>query len=206
MRRLTVGTAALALMGLGPATEASAQTYRWTDDQGRVNYSQGIDSIPERFRPGAQFMTSPLQAPAPAVMAPGARSSNPLGAGTAQIRFTPGQPILVNARINDSGGSVRLLLDTGASVTTINPRVLAQLGVSSRDALRGSIRGVTGTADALFVMVSSIDVNGAKAGPIRVVAHDVALGQGEGLLGRDYLDRFIVNIDNQLGIVTLTPR
>ena len=85
-------------------------------------------------------------------------------------------------------------------------RVLAQLGVSSREALRGSIRGVTGTADALFVMVNSIDVNGAKAGPIRVVAHDVELGQGEGLLGRDYLDRFIVNIDNQVGIVTLTPR
>jgi predicted aspartyl protease len=204
MRRLTVGTAALALMGLGPATEASAQTYRWTDDQGRVNYSQGVDSIPERFRPSAQFLSSPPSAPAPAMTTRGARPT-PLAAGSAQIRFTPGQPILVSARINETG-SVRLLLDTGASVTTISPRVLAQLGVSSRDALRGSIRGVTGTADALFVLVSSIDVNGAKAGPIRVVAHDVELGQGEGLLGRDYLDRFIVNIDNQLGIVTLTPR
>jgi arabinofuranosyltransferase len=202
MRRLTVGTA-LALLGLG-ATETSAQTFRWTDEQGRVNYSQGIDSIPERFRPGAQFLTSPPSAPAPAVTAPGTRPI-PLARGSAQIRFTPGQPILVNARINDTG-SVRLLLDTGASVTAISPRTLAQLGVSSRDALRGSIRGVTGTADALFVLISTIDVNGAKAGPIRVVAHDVDLGQGEGLLGRDYLDRFIVNIDNQLGIVTLTPR
>jgi predicted aspartyl protease len=203
MRGLTVGTM-LALLGLA-VSEASAQTYRWTDDQGRVNYSQGIDSIPERFRPGAQFLTSPPSAPAPAVTAPGARAGTPLAAGGGQIRFTPGQPILVNARINDSG-SVRLLLDTGASVTTISPRVLAQLGVSSREALRGSIRGVTGTADALFVMVNTIDVNGAKAGPIRVVAHDVELGQGEGLLGRDYLDRFIVKIDNQIGIVTLTPR
>lgn len=202
MRGLTLG-AALALLGLA-ASEASAQIYRWTDDQGRVSYSQGIDSIPERFRSGAQFLTSPPTAPAPAVTAPGVRPI-PAAGGAAQIRFTPGQPILVNARINDSG-SVRLLLDTGASVTTISPRVLAQLGVSSREALRGSIRGVTGTADALFVMVNSIDVNGAKAGPIRVVAHDVELGQGEGLLGRDYLDRFIVNIDNQVGIVTLTPR
>jgi predicted aspartyl protease len=205
MRRLTVGTAALAFMGLAPATEASAQTYRWTDEQGRVNYTQGIDSIPERFRPSAQFLTSPPPAPAPAVTAPGARPTPVAGGSSAQIRFTPGPPILVNARIND-GGSVRLLLDTGASVTTISPRVLSQLGVSSRDALRGSIRGVTGTAAALFVMVNTIDINGAKAGPIRVVAHDVELGQGEGLLGRDYLDRFIVNIDNQAGIVTLTPR
>ena len=202
MKGWTLG-AALALLGLAPP-EASAQIYRWTDDQGRANYSQGVDSIPERFRPGAQFLSSPPTAPAPAVTAPGFRPI-PSAGGAAQIRFTPGQPILVNARINDTG-SVRLLLDTGASVTTISPRVLAQLGVSSREALRGSIRGVTGTADALFVMVRSIDVNGAKAGPIRVVAHDVELGHGEGLLGRDYLDRFIVNIDNQVGIVTLTPR
>jgi predicted aspartyl protease len=141
----------------------------------------------------------------PAVTAPGTRPPTPTAVGAAQIRFVPGQPIVVSARINETG-SVRLLLDTGASVTTISPRVLAQMGVSSREALRGSIRGVTGTANALFVLVNSIDVNGAKAGPIRVVAHDVELGQGEGLLGRDYLDRFIVNIDNQLGILTLTPR
>jgi len=39
-----------------------------------------------------------------------------------------------------------------------------------------------------------------------VVSHDSELGQGDGLLGRDFLDRFTVNIDNAAGIVTLTPR
>ncbi len=29
---------------------------------------------------------------------------------------------------------------------------------------------------------------------------------GDGLLGRDFLDRFTVNIDNNAGVVTLTPR
>ena len=151
------------------------------------------------------FVTSPTAPPAPAPLTPPSRAAGVVVTGGAQIRFTPGQAIMVNARINDSG-SVRLLLDTGASVTTINPRVLNQLGVSSRDAVRGFIRGVTGQADTLFVVVNSIDVNGAKAGPIRVVAHDVDLGQSDGLLGRDYLDRFQVSIDNQAGIVTLTPR
>jgi predicted aspartyl protease len=125
------------------------------------------------------------------------------GGGAAQIRFTPGQPILVNARINDGGR--RFLLDTGASVTTISPRVLyPRLGVSSRGP-PGSIRG-TGTAAALFVMVNTIDVNGARRAPSAWSPTTSSLGQGEGLLGRDYLDRFIVNIDNQAGIVTLTPR
>ena len=204
MTRLLVAATTVSALVLCLAPAAPAQVYRWTDEQGRVNYSQGLDSVPERFRSGAQFVNSPAAPPAAvAPTVPGRPGA--VVTGGAQIRFTPGQAILVNARINDSG-SVRLLLDTGASVTTISPRVLAQLGVSSRDAVRGSIRGVTGQADALFVVVNSIDVNGAKAGPIRVVAHDVELGQADGLLGRDFLDRFQVAIDNQAGIVTLTPR
>ena len=205
MTRLLVAATTVSALVLCLAPVAPAQVYRWADEQGRVNYSQGLDSVPERFRSGAQFVTSPAAPPAPAPMTPPSRAAGVVVTGGAQIRFTPGQAIMVNARINDSG-SVRLLLDTGASVTTINPRVLNQLGVSSRDAVRGFIRGVTGQADTLFVVVNSIDVNGAKAGPIRVVAHDVDLGQSDGLLGRDYLDRFLVSIDNQAGIVTLTPR
>ena len=205
MTRLLVAATTVSALVLCLAPVAPAQVYRWADEQGRVNYSQGLDSVPERFRSGAQFVTSPTAPPAPAPLTPPSRAAGVVVTGGAQIRFTPGQAIMVNARINDSG-SVRLLLDTGASVTTINPRVLNQLGVSSRDAVRGSIRGVTGSADTLFVMVNSIDVNGAKAGPIRVVAHDVELGQADGLLGRDFLDRFQVAIDNQAGIVTLTPR
>lgn len=205
MTRFLVAATTVTALVLCLAPIAPAQIYRWTDEQGRVNYSQGLDTVPERFRSGAQFVSSPAAPPAAAPTAPPSRVTGAAVTGGAQIRFTPGQAIMVNARINDSG-SVRLLLDTGASVTTINPRVLAQLGVSSRDAVRGSIRGVTGQADTLFVVVNSIDVQGAKTGPIRVVAHDVNLGQSDGLLGRDFLDRFQVSIDNQAGIVTLTPR
>lgn len=205
MTRFLVAATTVSALVLYLAPAAPAQVYRWTDEQGRVSYSQGLDSVPERLRSGAQFVNSPAAPPAAPSPTPGGRPAGAAVAGTAQVRFTPGQAILVNARINDSG-SAKLLLDTGASVTTINPRLLSQLGVSSRDAVRGSIRGVTGSADTLFVMVNSIDVNGAKAGPIRVVAHDVELGPADGLLGRDFLDRFQVSIDNQAGIVTLTPR
>ena len=121
-------------------------------------------AIGKRHEASADAQAAP---PAPAPLTPPSRAAGVVVTGGAQIRFTPGQAIMVNARINDSG-SVRLLLDTGASVTTINPRVLNQLGVSSRDAVRGFIRGVTGQADTLFVVVNSIDVNGAKAGPVEI--------------------------------------
>src|SRR5215510_14735214 len=98
MRRLT-GTTALALLGALAAGEVSAQTYRWTDERGQVNYSQGIDNIPERFRPTAQYLSSPPVPPVPGVTVPGARPPTPMAVGAAQIRFVPGQPIVVNARI-----------------------------------------------------------------------------------------------------------
>lgn len=187
----------IVLAGLAPA--AGAQTYRWTDERGQAHYGQGLDSVPERYRAAARRLSLPALPPESSPASPAAP------AGAAQIRFTPGQPIWVSAWINNAG-SAQLMLDTGASVTTISPRVLEQLGVSSRSALRGSIKGVTGVADALFVLLDSIEVSGARAGPIRVVSHDSELGQGDGLLGRDFLDRFTVNIDNAAGIVTLTPR
>jgi predicted aspartyl protease len=191
----------LAVLVLWPAT-SWAEMYRWIDEQGGTHYSQSVYSIPERFRSKAQLLTfteRPAAAPA---------SSSPVEAAASQgarIPFTPGKPIMVSVKIN-GGGSAQLMLDTGASVTVINPRVLAGMGIGSSEALRGSVKGATGSADVLFVPVASIEVGGARSGPLRVAAHDVDLGQGDGLLGRDFLDQFTVNIDSSAGVVTLSPK
>ena len=88
----------------------------------------------------------------------------------------------------------------------INPRALAAFGVSMRDAQRGTLQGVTGTTDTLAVRLESLEVASARVGPLMVVSHDSGPGTGDGLLGRDFLDRFTVNIDNTAGVVTLTPK
>jgi hypothetical protein len=55
--------------------------------------------------------------------------------------------------------------------------------------------------------VESIEVDGARVGPLMVVSHDAGLGSGtDGLLGRDFLDQFVVTIDSSSRIVTLTPK
>jgi predicted aspartyl protease len=184
---------------LGSPIVASAQVYRWTDGEGSIHYSQGIESVPQRFRPGAVIIG--YDRPAPAAP-PAAAVERP---GIGRIRFSPGQPIMVTARIN-GGGTAELMLDTGATRTVIDPRVLQAAGVSFRNAQRGSLRGVTGEADVLAVPVDSIEVSGATSGPLLVVSHDTGFGKGDGLLGRDFLDHFTVNIDNASGIVTLTPK
>jgi hypothetical protein len=188
--------AAGAAMLAGPHA-AAAQVFRWLDDEGSIHYSQGIESIPPRYRATAVIIGYDRPAEPPPV------PQAPLGIG--RVKFTPGQPIMVAARIND-GTPAMLMLDTGATRTVINPRVLEAGGVSYRDAQRGSLRGVTGETQVLAVRVESIEVSGARYGPLVVVSHDTGFNQGDGLLGRDFLDHFTVNIDNRAGVVTLTPR
>lgn len=202
--RMLLSLAALAAVVLAAPFGAWAQIYRWTDDQGKTYYSDGIQSIPSRYRATAVPIGFNTPA-APAGQSTG--SSSPAApAGPTKIQFTPGRPIMVTARINGSG-TAQLELDTGASITTINPTVLSALGISFRDARKGSIKGVTGEANVLAVQVESIDVSGATFGPLWVVSHDAGFGPGrDGLLGRDFLDHFAVNIDNAAGLVTLTPK
>ncbi len=192
---------------VGGATATSAQIYRWTDERGEVRYSQGINSVPPQARGGAVMMSTPSQ-PAPAAPAAPDAPADGAGApaGVARIPFTPGRPILVNARINGSG-TTQLILDTGAQATVISPSALAALGVSYRNAARGSIRGVTGETNVLAVRVDSIEVEGARFGPLMIISHDAGLGSGtDGLLGRDFLDNFVVTIDSASRFVTLTPK
>lgn len=189
---------ALALAGLlTGAGAASAQVFRWVDAEGSIHYSQGTESVPPKYRDSAVIIGYDRNDPAPPPAPP------PLGIG--RVRFTPGQPIMVAVRINGATPAT-LMLDTGATRTVINPRVLESVGVNYRDAQRGSIRGVTGEAAVLAVRIESLEANGARSGPLMVVAHDTGFGQGDGLLGRDFLDQFSVNIDNAAGVVTLTPR
>jgi hypothetical protein len=213
--RIALSAAVVGSLLSGATAPASAQIYRWTDERGETRYSQGINSIPPRFRSGAVIMSAPSQPsapePAPAATAPpaggaGAPGGGGAGKGSARIPFTPGQPIMVNARINGAGNT-QLLLDTGAQGTVISPTALAAIGISYRDAVRGSIKGVTGDANVLAVRIESIEVEGARFGPLMVVSHDAGLGSGrDGLLGRDFLDNFVVTIDSANRVVILTPK
>jgi hypothetical protein len=202
----------LALGGVlaGALQPASAQIYRWTDERGEVRFSQGIQSVPPQFRGNAVMMGAPSAPAAPTPASPAPATPEPAAsspaAGVARIPFTPGQPIVVSARIN-GGGNTQLILDTGAQGTLISPTALAALGISYRNAVRGSIKGVTGDANVLAVRIESIEVEGARVGPLMVVSHDPGLGSGrDGLLGRDFLDNFIVTIDSAARVVTLTPK
>jgi len=178
---------------------ALADIYYWMDDQGTQYYTTRLESIPEPYRSKAIALPLPTSPPVPPEITP--RSSPK---GVAKISFTPGKPVLVNARINGAG-PITLILDTGSDRTLVSPSALQRLGISTENAPRAVIKGVTGMSYAEAVWVNSVEIEEAKVGPLLIIAHDADLKGAEGLLGRDFLANFNVTIDAKERIVTLAP-
>lgn len=206
---LMIRTAVLVtvLLLLGRPAPSEAQIYRWVDAQGVPHFSEGIDSVPQEHRTTAvplSLRNAPATTSAPtAGGVPGAGGAP--GPGGTQIKFTPGKPIVVEALINGNTPT-KLILDTGADKTVINPRVLAAAGASLTQGPGGQIRGATGTAPIRAARVESVAVGGAKVGTLMVISHDIEQEGVDGLLGRDFLGQFKVSIDSKAGIATLGPK
>ncbi len=196
MRRWTIALILICMLLHGPAL---ADVYYWVDDQGTQYYTTRLESIPEPYRSRALLLPLPTSPPAPPELE---RSPSPRG--LTKIPFTPGFPVLVSARINGAG-PITLVLDTGSDRTLVAPAALQRLGISTENAPRAVIKGVTGMSYADAVWVNSLEVGEAKVGPLLIIVHDADLKEADGLLGRDFLANFNVTIDSKERVVTLAP-
>jgi hypothetical protein len=178
---------------------ALGDIYYWVDDQGTQYYTTRLESIPEPYRSKAISLPLPTSPPVPPELTP-----RPSPRGLTKIPFTRGSPVLVSVKINGAG-SITLILDTGADRTLVAPSALSRLGISTENALRGVIRGVTGASYAEAVWVNSVEVEEARVGPLLIIVHDADLKGADGLLGRDFLANFNVTIDSKEQVVTLAP-
>jgi uncharacterized protein len=133
---------------------------------------------------------------------PAARPPESIPAVTV-IPFRPGHPIYVDALVNGRTPA-RLVLDTGADSTVIAPDVLNAASASVTG--QTTLLGVTGQATVGIHDVTALEIGNVKVGPLKVLAHKAANPAADGLLGRDFLERFTVTIDSAGGRVTLTPR
>jgi len=181
-----------------------AQIYRWVDDNGVPHFADGIDSVPDRYRSRAVPLGM-KNAPAPPPGALGASGVKP-ASGETTIRFIPGQRIMVDARINGSA-EAQLMLDTGADRTLISPRALQAAGVRlTGPSTTAEVTGAMGSGQMQFVVIESLEVGEARVGRMPVGSGNLPTDVGDGLLGRDFLDHFNVNIDSARGVLTLSPK
>ncbi len=121
------------------------------------------------------------------------------------LRYAPGRPILAVVRLNGQA-SARLVLDTGADRSIVSPRLLQAAGIDlSRPATNQKFRGVTSQkADTVPCFYVDLVVAGHRS-RLLVAAIDYGVVNEDGVLGRDFLDRFRVTIDPSTWTVTLVP-
>jgi hypothetical protein len=205
MRRTVIVALSLSLLIAAPLSRAQAQIYRYTDARGQNHYVDGLEKIPDQHRGAAVPLGLRNAPPPPVSTTAGTAAAKPPGA--AVVKYTPGQRIMVDVKINGAF-TAQLLLDTGADRTMISPRTLQAAGVMiSRPVATGSITGATGTDRISYVVVDSLEVGEARVGRMPVGSYELAgAGIGDGLLGRDFLDQFRITFEAAKGEVHLDPK
>lgn len=117
-----------------------------------------------------------------------------------------GNSILVAAMINEQG-PYDFVLDTGAEVTVLDPKVASSVGARMTGET-ARIVGVGGQPmEASIAKLDQISLNQARVDGLAVTLKSIpALNQFDivGLLGQDFLNHFVVNLDANNNRLTLT--
>jgi predicted aspartyl protease len=116
--------------------------------------------------------------------------------------FEPPAPVLP-VRIggideHDPAAMLRMLVDTGADCTLIPTRIARSLHLPIVD--RVEVQGVGGRARSATVHAARL-----RVGTLRALVRVVAFGD-EALLGRDILNRLVLQCDGPAQIVSAVPR
>ena len=133
--------------------------------------------------------------------------------GKIVINFTPGADrIPVRAMLN---ATFRLdfMVDTGASMVTIPSDAADTLGLKIVHGVNGDhgnsshiVSTAGGSVAADQVLIDTLEIDGWVEHNIRALVIDIPGQPGTGLLGLNYLQRFKMNLNNDSGSLTLTPK
>ena len=195
------------------ATPAGAEIYRWTDESGRVHFTQDLSKVPARHRAAARSgsaepaeprvqrfeATTP---PKPAAAAGGAAKRDS-AAPIYRIRVqSAGTSMRVNVRLNNSV-TAPFLIDTGASDVVIPRAVAEQLGIDLGPGVRTKrYSTANGVIEQASIMLRSVQLGEAK---VENVPASVSDSMSFGLLGLSFFNHFTYKFDAANGIVTLQP-
>jgi clan AA aspartic protease (TIGR02281 family) len=188
---------------------AHSTIYKWTDQNGKVHFTDNIWAIPPEYRQQAEERSrgatptprpgeTPQIPPAtlPAADAPESKHYN--------IPFRRAGSMMLVDVVMDRFLKSRLLVDTGATFTVISTAMARQLALNLDNAALIPLQSASGVFLAPLTKVKSIAVGEAIVQDVEVIVHDIAQGSTGGLLGMSFLDNFQVTINNTVEIITLS--
>ncbi len=116
-----------------------------------------------------------------------------------------GSQFLVTARLNGIH-ELMLLLDTGASLTSIRADKLNQLGLKSASGQQIVLNTAGGQIRSTLVQLNSLSVGGQPIRNLNVASLENFESTADGLLGMDFLRHFKFVIDQSNRSLHLTPK
>lgn len=116
-----------------------------------------------------------------------------------------GNNLIVDASVNGSS-PYAFVLDTGASMSIISQDISNKFNLKSTGSV--NVHGVAGSGKANTTQIKSLSIGRAKVRDMTVVVRTIPVLMQQnihGLLGQDFLDHFVVNIDTSTQTITLKP-
>ena len=197
------------LLGL-LTTVAHGTIYKWTDQNGKVHFTDNVWAIPPEYRQQAEErsrVATPEQrlGDTPELPLTTLPSADAPVSKHYSIPFRrAGSMMLVDAVV-DKVVKSRLLVDTGATFTVISTAIARQLALNLDNAALIPLQSASGVFLAPLTKVKSIAVGDAIAQDVEVIVHDIAQGSTGGLLGMSFLDNFQVTINTTVERMILSP-
>ena len=191
---------------------ASAEIYKWTDENGELHVATSLADVPKKYR---DQLTRVKTDPAPPTRRPSetdAPSEKPETApdtGSTLRRFEvpyknqgSTRRVIIPVKFNDSV-IAPMALDTGSPGMVISLGLAVKLGIFSRDSgtLLTEVGGIGGAVVGISTIVDSVAVHGARDAfvPTKVM---VNIFDGfEGLIGMDFLTNYTISIDSRKKVV-----
>ena len=183
-----------------PLMVSAQELYRWVDEKGSVHFTDSLHSIPGKYRDQTEKRRPLAPTREPSI----SEQSEPLSKSQRiVVPYTrEDNAIIVEGTINGSG-SVKFILDTGASGTQIPLSIAQRLGIDDKRGLFVPTVGVGGMVIVPYVEIDSLRVGGAEVRNLQVGLQDLPGREGIGLLGMDFLSQFRFNVDQVKNQLTL---
>ncbi|WP_163932802.1 TIGR02281 family clan AA aspartic protease [Paraferrimonas sp. SM1919] len=123
------------------------------------------------------------------------------------INLTPmGQQYLVDIKVD--GIAFTLLIDTGASITSLAPQALSRLGIDQQDSIKNiTFNTANGQAESYLFKINSLSIGTVMVNNVTLASLPVEINDNaDGLLGMDILSQYHFQIDQQNNQLILTDR
>jgi clan AA aspartic protease (TIGR02281 family) len=119
------------------------------------------------------------------------------GATTVEIPFDPDSRVL-ETDVRIGGQALRMIVDTGATLTTIPVDLARRLGLLDPGNRRVRIETASGIVEGEVVRLPELQIGGLRIDGARAVVHDLpGTLAGSGLLGLNVLGRLDLQIDSR---------